>query len=357
MQREYIIGREAADERPAGYLGHYRAPDGSRTEPLYLDFDGPHAALVVGKRGYGKSYTMGVIAEELARTDGVAPVVVDPMGAFETMGEGSDGEPVPTAVDDDPVVAPSSLDPRSWCSMLELSPESGTGGLVWRAAAECSTIPGMREHVGDTDAPDRDKRAALNHLDLAETWEVFDEQGLSATDLATPEVTVLNVSELDAAPMNAVVRGVAETLYAARVERQVHRLPWLMVDEVHTFFDGVAGGALETLLTRGRAPGVSAVLATQRPSAIPEVGISQADLLVAHRLTSREDLDALTDAQPTYMDGSLGEQMPGTPGETIIIDDATESVHSVLVRERDTPHGGGSPSVSALDDGTPTVEY
>jgi phosphoglycolate phosphatase-like HAD superfamily hydrolase len=204
----------------------------------------------------------------------------------------------------------------------------------------------MRAAVEATDAPVSDKRAATNHLTLADSWDVFDADGLTAAGLAGPDVTVVDVSGLDTAPMNAVVRGVAESLYRARVDRAVDRLPWLLVDEAHTFFEGVAESALQTILTRGRAPGVSLVMATQRPSAVPAVGISQSDLLLSHRLTSRADLDALEKAQPTYMNESLAERLPTDPGEVVVVDDSTETIHAAQVRERDTPHGGSSPTAS-----------
>lgn len=343
----FVIGRGAAiEDGPVGRLGTYRALDGSEGADLYLDLDGPHAVLVVGKRGYGKSYTLGVIAEALARAPGVAPVLVDPMGVLDSMAGESDGEPVPTTVIDRPRVAPSTLDPRSWCALLSLSPESGAGGLVWQAAQHADTVAGMREHVAAADAPETDRRAAVNHLELADAWDVFDADGLAAADLATPAVSILDVSGLDRAPMNAVVRGVGESLYDARVAGTVDRLPWLLVDEAHAFFDSVARPALETILTRGRAPGVSLVLSTQRPAVVPEVAVSQSDVLLAHRLTAERDLEALTAAQPTYMDESLESRLPTETGEVVIVDDATETVHAARIRRRDTPHGGDAPRAS-----------
>ncbi len=346
----FVLGRDGEPEAgPVGQLGQYRALDGSQGAPLHLDVDAPHAMLVVGKRGYGKSYTLGVIAEALGRTRGVAPVIIDPMGVFSTIAEGvSDdaSEPVPATVVSDPAVTPDSLDPRSWCTLLGLSPESGAGALVWQAAEAESTLAAMREHVRTTDASGEDTRAAINHLNLADSWDVFDSDGLSSAQLGSHEVTVVDVSGLDAAPMNAVARGIGEALYRARVDETIDRLPWVLLDESHTFFEGVAESTLRLLLTRGRAPGVSLVMATQRPSAVPDVGISQSDLLVSHRLTARADLQALTDAQPTYMNVSLEERMPTAPGEVLVVDDATETVHAAQIRSRETPHGGESPSVS-----------
>ncbi|WP_302081310.1 ATP-binding protein [Salinibaculum rarum] len=344
----FVLGREAGvDAGPVGRLGAYRALDGSDGAPLYLDVDGPHAALVVGKRGYGKSYTLGVVAEFLARTPGVAPVIVDPMGVFAPMADAEDTDgPVPATVVAEPSVAPTALDPRSWCALLGLDPESGAGSLVWRAAQTGDRLPAMRQSIDDADAPTRDRRAAINHLSLAESWGVFDDEGLSAQDLAGHALTVVDVSGLDPAPMNAVVRGIGDVLYRMRVDETVERLPWLLVDEAHAFFDGVARAALERILTRGRAPGVSLVVATQRPSAIPPVAVSQSDILVAHRLTAQTDLDALARARPTYLTTALENQLPSVPGEVVVVDDATETVHTAQVRERQTPHGGDNPRVS-----------
>jgi len=349
----FVLGRDSPVETGvSGRIGCYRAIDGSEGAPLHVDFDGPHAALVVGKRGYGKSFTLGVLAEELARAHGVAPVIVDPMGVFSTLSEPADGDPVPATVVDDPRVTPASLDPRSWCALLGLPAESGAGGLVWQAAGAAETIVEMQAAIRETDAPETDRRAAINFLGMADDWGVFDPDGLDARDLAGGEVTVLDVAGLDAAPTNAVVRGIGEALYRARIDDAVERLPWLLVDEAHTFFDGVARSALETILTRGRAPGVSLVMATQRPSAVPEVGVSQSDLLLSHRLTAETDLDALDAAQSTYVNTALRDRLPTQPGEVVVIDDATETVHAAQVRLRDTPHGGDSPCASdvAVDD-------
>ncbi len=340
-------GRTAIDGKPAGQLGRFRALDGSNGAPVYLDLDGPHAVLVVGKRGYGKSYTLGVIAEELAQCGAISPVLIDPMGVFDTLAAG-DGS-IPVEVLDHPTVTPDSLSPRSWCALVGLSPESGAGALLWQATANRSSLSEICAHIDSADVPATDRRAAKNHVELARSWEIFDaEAGLDAATLATNAITVLDISGLDDGPMNAVVRAVGEQLYRARVSKDTSRLPWLLIDEAHSFFEGVAQPALRTILTRGRAPGVSLVLATQRPSAISDVGVSQSDVLISHRLTSQADIDALAATQPTYMTDSLTDRMPTQPGEVLIVDDSTETVHTAQIRTRETPHGGDSPSARDL---------
>ncbi len=288
-----------------------------------------------------------MLVEELADMKGVTPVVADPMGAFTTFAEVSGFEVVDT-----PRVSANSLTPRAWCNLLGLDHESPTGSVVWWAALESETLAAMDEYVSNADVTQATRRSAENHLALAGSWDVFSPDGLTAADCAESESgIVLDCSGFDAAPMNAVVRAMADDLYRARITGSVETLPWLVVDEAHAFFDGIAAPALRTIVTRGRRPGVSLVAATQRPAALPDVAISQSDVLVAHRLTSRSDRDALARARPTYMTGSFADRMPETPGAAVVVDDATESVHAVQIRERRVAHGGESPSASELRKG------
>jgi len=339
-----VIGRSEG-AGPTARLGHYRARDGSHGAPVDVDLDTPHAGVVVGKRGSGKTYTLGVVLEGLAAVGGVAPVVADPMGAFDPLAAAD----IDAAVVE-PRVRADSLGPRAWCELVGLDPESAAGGLIWRAALRAETLAGMTDWVVDADAATDARRAAWNHLELADSWNVFDPGGLSVERLCAGGVTVLSLSGVDRAPANAILAAVATALYDARVADRTDRLPWLLVDEAHAFLDGVAERALRRLLTRGRQPGVSCWLATQRPGALPPVAISQADLLVAHRLTSERDIASLTDARPTYLDGALDTRLPTATGEALLVDDVTESTHHVTVRERRTPHGGGSPRASGVSD-------
>ncbi|WP_267641885.1 ATP-binding protein [Haloarchaeobius amylolyticus] len=340
-----VIGRDADETGETVDLGHFRAADGSHGARVALDCEFPHAGLVVGKRGYGKSYTLGVVAEGLARARGVAPVVVDPLGVFTTLASGT----VPATVVSEPRVSPGTLPPRAWCGLLGLAPDSAAGAVLWQVASGAETLAAMRRELEDLECSAVARRTVRNHLALAESWDVFAPAGLDAAALATGEVTVLDLAGAPTTAMNAVVRAVATALYEARVVGSVARLPWLLCDEAHVFFDGVAAPALRTLLTRGRQPGVSLLAATQRPGALPDVAVSQADLLVAHRLTDRGDLAALDRARPAYAAESLTAGLPTRPGDVTVVDDTAEAVHAVRVRERDTPHGGASPRAGAVE--------
>ncbi|WP_144799726.1 ATP-binding protein [Halorubrum depositum] len=337
---------------PTVRLGSFLARDGSAGAPVGVDADRPHAGVVFGKRGTGKSYTLGVLAEGLADAPGVSPIVVDPMGVFGGLRDAG-GRAV------DPAIRPTAIPAAAWPDLLGLDPTSGPGGVVWRAVAEAAedagvaggadavSVADLRGRVAEADAPADARRAAANHLRLAASWGVFDADAPPVASLAADGApTVLDLAGVPEAAAAAVVRAIARGLYDARVDGDCDRLPWLLVDEAHAFFGGVADPALRTLLTRGRAPGVSLVCATQRPGSLPSVAVSQSDLLVCHRLTAERDVARLAEADATYLAGDLASRLPTGTGEALVVDDATETAHTVRVRQRRTPHGGASPRAS-----------
>lgn len=332
-----VLGQQEADGRWSR-LGHYLARDGSEGQPVGLDMERPHAGLVVGKRGSGKSHTLGVVAEGIARTAGVGGIVIDPMAGLV----GLEADPRVT-VRSSPRVAPDALPARTWCMLLGLDPAGVVGGLVWRSATSALTLDGMCSWIADADAPTGAKRAATNHIRLAEEWDIFDPDGIDGVELLDETLLVLDLSGHDDGPSNAILRAICDGLYEAAITTENAPLQWMIVDEAHVFFDGVAGRGLRQVFTRGRQPGLSLLAATQRPDALPPVAISQADLIVAHRLTAATDVDSLSATKQTYHHHDLAERLPDATGDAVVLDDTAESMHTVSIRDRQTPHRGGTP--------------
>jgi hypothetical protein len=62
---------------------------------VLFDYKFPHIIFICGKRGSGKSYTLGVIVEELGRSNsGIGTIVIDPLGTFWTMKNKNDSKKV-----------------------------------------------------------------------------------------------------------------------------------------------------------------------------------------------------------------------------------------------------------------------
>lgn len=98
MPYDIIVGRNESDMKRYGkeglvYVGKGYVKMGQYTSlsnPIYLDVARTHVILVAGKRGSGKSYTLGVIAEEIASLpegvrENIAGIIFDTMGIYWTM--------------------------------------------------------------------------------------------------------------------------------------------------------------------------------------------------------------------------------------------------------------------------------
>jgi hypothetical protein len=74
--------------------------------------------------------------------------------------------------------------------------------------------------------------------------------------------------------------------------------------------------------------------------------MTQADTVIAHRLTARLDVEALGMLMQSYMQEWLDKylnELPSSKGSAIVFDDTNERLYPISVRPRLTWHGGGSP--------------
>lgn len=381
-EKRYLVGRRDDGGEGLLFLGRYLALDGSLGASVYLDVLKPHAILICGKRGYGKSYTMGVLIEEFVRLPSnvrknFCAIVVDTMGIFTCMDKpsmecqkawGLEPEAYPIrkfapsahihSGDVMPLEIPtSSLSFYDYCELLGIEPLSGNGAALMNAMGEraCFEIEDLIERV----EPSSPLRGLLR---MVASWGLFSGKASFDSLLESGSVSIIDLSGYGHEPevKSCIVASLARALYDARVEarrreegRREVPLVWLFIDEAHMFMDYTADMRAGRVLTnewlrQGRQPGLSLVLATQRPSALGKDVLSQADLIVCHRLTLRDDVEALESARPAYVKEPVPDaisRLGKERGAAIVIDDATESYHVIKVRPRMSEHGGGEPHV------------
>src|SRR3989338_3540722 len=95
---DIIIGRNQEDAKEFGtagtiFIGKHYVKMGqitSLSNKIYMDVAKSHVVFVVGKRGSGKSYTMGVIAESILDLpeevrNNISIIILDTMGIYWTM--------------------------------------------------------------------------------------------------------------------------------------------------------------------------------------------------------------------------------------------------------------------------------
>lgn len=275
MPYDIIIGRSEKNREKYGLkgtilIGRHFVKMGQTTSlsnNIYMDVTTSHVVFICGKRGSGKSYTMGVIAEGVADLppevkQNVSVIILDTMGVYWTMkyenkedralldewgmeAKGLDikiytpvgyfqkykDEGIPT---DYPFsIRPNELDGRDWCLTFDIDINSPMGVLIQRTVTDLKktgknySLEDMRNMIRNDKRTDENIKAAVENLFLnVETWGLFSDKGTELRDLVKGgQVTILDASAYATIPgawgIKALVVGlIAQKLF---IERMIAR--------------------------------------------------------------------------------------------------------------------------------------
>ncbi|MFB6245973.1 MAG: ATP-binding protein [Candidatus Pacearchaeota archaeon] len=247
MAYDMIIGRDKGDREEFGkrgliYLGKGYVTMGrytSLSNKIFLDVVRTHVMLLSGKRGSGKSYTIGVIAEELSDlpkevSKNIAPIIFDTMGIYWTMKyknrkdkelledwnlqskelpvkvfvpeghyQSHIDEGIP--VDEGFALDVSGMEAEDWILTFGLDLINPTGVLIEKSVQKLKEKGGrfyiddiLKEIERDERSEQKTKNAAISLFEGAQSWGIFAEKGKEPTrieDLATGgKTTVLDLS-------------------------------------------------------------------------------------------------------------------------------------------------------------------
>jgi uncharacterized protein len=245
MPYDVIIGRNAGDKKDFGdrglaFIGKTYVTMGNYTSlsnPIYLDIARTHVVLIAGKRGSGKSYTIGAIAEALSdlgteESGNVASLIFDTMGIYWTMkykndkdsqllkdwgleaknlpvkifapfGYFNDFKEKGISVDSEFAIKLSELDVSDWISLFGLNftdpvsvaiEESLTNLKEKKSSFDFQNI---FDEINSLKIINQDvKNAACALFRASESWKVFDEKkGTTIKDLISAgQTSVIDLS-------------------------------------------------------------------------------------------------------------------------------------------------------------------
>ena len=269
---DITIGRNAEDAKKYGTLGtifmgrHYvkMGQTTSLSNKIFMDVAKSHVVFVVGKRGSGKSYTLGVIAESMLDLPeeirkNLSIIMLDTMGIYWTMKYPNkqdkellkewnlESKPLNVNIftpvgyykkfkeEDIPTDFPfsirtSELGAFEWSEVFEIDLNTPIGSLIERVIENLKEnkknydIGEIIEAIQKDDRTSKEiKDAAENRFLSAKHWGLFSKQGTLLGDLIIPgQITVLDVSCYTYIPgaqgLRALVIGlVAQKMFTQRM--------------------------------------------------------------------------------------------------------------------------------------------
>lgn len=309
-----------------------------------------------------------------------------PLKVFVPFGKSSEYKEKGIPFDETFALKASELEGEDWISLFNIEITSLPGVLIQRAVTELKdkeesfTIEDItdkmrKDHISSKET----KEIALSLFEAANSWGIFSKEktGTEISDLTNAgTTTVLDISVYSvSSTFNVralVISLVTKKLFKERMDSRKKEelqslsqgreylsygteketpLVWLFIDEAHEFLprEGKtpATDALVQVLREGRQPGISIVLATQQPGQIHKDVMTQSDLVIAHRVTSAQDISALNEIMQTYLLENIRKEiddLPGLKGSAIILDDNSERLYPIRIRPKFTWHGGEAPT-------------
>jgi len=229
MPYDIIIGRNKEDKEKFGnqgliYLGKGYVKMGNYTSlsnKIWLDVARSHIILIAGKRGSGKSYSIGVLAEELSDLPeevkkNIAPLIFDTMGIFWTMkyknekdialleewelkprnlsvnvwvpaGYFNEYEKRGIPVDKKFALAASELEIEDWLSIFNLQMIDPVSVLIQGVLSTLKETFDLEDIINliakNTEADDKTKKSAKALFEAADSWKVFAKKNEPATKI------------------------------------------------------------------------------------------------------------------------------------------------------------------------------
>ena len=283
MPYNIIIGRTEKEKKELGdkglaYIGRSYvkfADTSSLSNYVLLDVAKPHTILIAGKKGSGKSYNLGVLAEEIINLPeeirkNISVLIFDTMGIFFSMkyknekqrdellawglepkamdvkvyvpkGKFDEYKEKNLPVDYNFSIKPSELNAEDWCNVFNIELTSNIGILIEQVLSKLigdySIDDIISEIKNSHKFDDLTKNACENRFHAVKTWGLFDVEGSELKDLIKAgEVSILDTSVYEDFNIKAItISIICKKLFLERVtSRKVEEIS--EIQEYHTMF-------------------------------------------------------------------------------------------------------------------------
>lgn len=367
-----------SDPDKGAYIGYLKGTE----SPVVIDINSlvqKHVS-VLAKTGAGKSYTVGVLIEELLKKR-VPLVIIDAHGEYTTLGS--------------PNIEPSEIDklikfnlkPKSFhAAVIEYAMEKpgsgrkrlelqGTGldareildvlpakmspaqtGLLYQAINDLRRVRqdySFREIIDEIGKnPSNAKWPLVGALETLEATGLFSPKGTPLDQLVVPgQASIINLKGTLPEVQQVAVARLAGGLFEARKKNQVPAFMFV-VEEAHNYCPqgGVAGTALSgtvlrTIAQEGRKFGMGLLVVSQRPALVNKTVLGQCNTQFIMKVTNPNDLKAITASVEGLTAEAAEEIQRLDVGVAMVAGPSLAQPILVEIRTRQTRHGGRSVDV------------
>ncbi len=352
------------DDARGAYLGKLDGKD----IPMYPDLNRlltKHLAILA-KSGSGKSYTVGVLLEEILDKN-VPLLVIDPHGEYSSMKWENSNEkeveqmayfgirPQGFSVNEygDPTLVPSArpiklsnnLSSQELIDILPAKLSSTQLGLLHSATQylDACDFDSVLSNLAQEESTA--KWNVISLIDQLKKMDLFSQAPTPFHELiSSGTCSILNLKGVDPDIQDIIVYKLTKDLFDARKKNTVPPF-FLIVEEAHnycperSFGEKKSSSILRTIASEGRKFGLGMGVISQRPARVDKSVLSQCNTQLIMKVTNPNDVKAISNSVEGLTSSAEKEMQEINVGTTIVTG-VTDVPLFVKVRPRKSLHGG-----------------
>lgn len=355
------------------YLG---VLDGNESTPVYINVNKliqKHVS-VLAKTGAGKSYTVGVLVEELLEKK-IPVVIIDPHGEYASLkhpnqnpkecelmrkyGIASKGYDniveytpyltVNPAADKKFAMDFTLLKTRDFFDMLPTKVTDSQKGILFEAI---KTAKGFGRYTIDDliniikDHEGKAKWNLVTSLEMVKETNIFEGKPTTPQDMVKKGMaSILNLRGVQPDIQELIVSRLISNIFEARKGGEIPPL-LLLIEEAHNFCperglgQALSSRIIRTVASEGRKFGLGLCVVSQRPARVDKNVLSQCNTQIILKVTNPNDMRAISQSIEGFTPGLEDDIKQLQPGVALVVGEAIEQPIFVDIRVKRSQHGG-----------------
>ena len=330
---------------------------------------------VLAKSGAGKSYTVGVLLEEIIE-QGVPLLIIDPHGEYSSMKYPSEDKQEELAKwqikakgylhtiqefgdqEINPSFKPIKLSEKmSSFELLKLLPLSLSNTQESILFSVIKDIPEYELNfdnilIGLADIQNANIWSVIDTIKHLRDLGIFSASPTPLQDIVKPgKATILNLKGIDPQVQKMIVAKLMRDLFQARKRNQIPPF-FCVLEEAHNFVPEKGFGKAQSsevirlISSEGRKFGLGLCVVSQRPALLQKTVLAQCSTQIILKVTNPNDLRSIT-ASAEGVGSETADEIQNLPIGSALVCGVVDRPLVVRVRRRRSKHGGEAVNVLA----------
>lgn len=351
------------DTEKGAYVGKLEGTD------IEIDLDlkkllTKHVA-VLAKSGAGKSYTVGVLIEEIIDKN-VPILIIDPHGEYSSLKQPNEEEKEDLAKQGlapktfkniveygdtklNPQVRPlrlnNNLTPQEIVHLFPGKLSNTQMGILYSAMKHIDKVNFTNVLLELEKEESNTKWTIINNLEYLNNLNIFSDTHIPYNELIQPgKCSIINLKGISPDVQEIIVYKLTKDLFERRKKEKIPPF-FMVVEEAHnycperSFGESRSSKIMRTVASEGRKFGMGLCVISQRPARVDKSVLSQCTTQIIMKVTNPNDIKAISNSVEG-INAESEEEIKNLPIGTALITGIVDMPLFVNIRPRMTKHGG-----------------